>query len=73
MLFRSKNVAAGANPMQLKKGIEKGVAAAVEHIGKQARDIEGHGEIVVNGAPVAVDHPGAHPIAGPVPRAAGSA
>src|SRR5256885_10994149 len=36
-----KNVAAGANPMQLKKGIEKGVAAAVEHIGKQARDIEG--------------------------------
>src|SRR5712691_10825988 len=44
-----KNVAAGANPMQLKKGIEKGVAAAVEHIGKQARDIEGKDEI----APVA--------------------
>src|SRR5256712_13688290 len=40
-----KNVAAGANPMQLKKGIEKGVSAAVEHIGKQARDIEGHEEI----------------------------
>src|SRR5437764_3051683 len=40
-----KNVAAGANPMQLKKGIEKGVAAAVEHIGKQSRDIEGHEEI----------------------------
>src|SRR6266536_1523948 len=32
-----RNVAAGANPMALKKGIEKGVAAVVEHIGKQAR------------------------------------
>jgi chaperonin GroEL len=40
-----KNVAAGANPMQLKRGIEKGVAAAVDQIGKQARDIEGHDEI----------------------------
>jgi chaperonin GroEL len=40
-----KNVAAGANPMQLKKGIEKGVAAAVENLGKQARDIEGRDEI----------------------------
>src|ERR687888_1897945 len=27
-----RNVAAGANPMALKRGIEKGVAAAVEHI-----------------------------------------
>src|ERR671937_229186 len=40
-----KNVAAGANPMALKRGIEKGVAAAVEHIGKQARDVEGKDEI----------------------------
>jgi chaperonin GroEL len=40
-----KNVAAGANPMALKRGIEKGVAAVVEHIGKQARDVEGKGEI----------------------------
>jgi chaperonin GroEL len=40
-----KNVAAGANPMGLKRGIEKGVAAAVEHIGKQARDVEGKDEI----------------------------
>src|SRR5213083_984962 len=30
-----KNVAAGANPMALKRGIEKGVAAVVEHLGKQ--------------------------------------
>src|ERR671928_2035307 len=31
-----KNVAAGANPMGLKRGIEKGVAAAVESIKDQA-------------------------------------
>src|SRR6266513_1478900 len=40
-----KNVAAGANPMSLKKGIEKGVAAAVESIMGQARDVEGKEEI----------------------------
>src|ERR671925_1490753 len=40
-----KNVAAGANPMALKRGIERGVAAAVDHIGKQARDVEGKEEI----------------------------
>src|SRR5437879_7037377 len=36
-----RNVAAGANPMGLKRGIEKGVEAAVEAIKKQARDVEG--------------------------------
>src|SRR3989442_1707164 len=36
-----KNVAAGANPMGLKRGIRRGVAAVVEHLGKQARDVEG--------------------------------
>jgi len=40
-----RNVAAGANPMGLKRGIEKGVAAAVENLGKQARDVEGKDEI----------------------------
>src|SRR5205823_14319962 len=40
-----RNVAAGANPMSLKKGIEKGVAAAVEAIMAQARDVEGKEEI----------------------------
>jgi chaperonin GroEL len=40
-----KNVAAGANPMSLKRGIEKGVGAVVEHLGKQARDVEGKDEI----------------------------
>src|SRR2546426_3910123 len=40
-----RNVAAGANPMGLKRGIEKGVAAVVEHLGKQSRDVEGRDEI----------------------------
>jgi chaperonin GroEL len=40
-----RNVAAGANPMGLKRGIEKGVAAAVDAIQKQARDVEGREEI----------------------------
>jgi chaperonin GroEL len=40
-----KNVAAGANPMALKRGIEKGVAAVVDSLQKQARDIEGKDEI----------------------------
>ncbi|HLX77998.1 MAG TPA: TCP-1/cpn60 chaperonin family protein, partial [Acidimicrobiales bacterium] len=36
-----RNVAAGANPMALKRGIEHGVAAAVESVKLQARDVEG--------------------------------
>ncbi len=40
-----RNVAAGANPMALKRGIEKGVKAVVEHVGKQSRDVEGRDEI----------------------------
>src|SRR6266511_984704 len=40
-----RNVAAGANPMALKRGIERAVSAVVEHIGKQARDVEGKDEI----------------------------
>jgi chaperonin GroEL len=40
-----KNVAAGANPMDLKRGIDKAVAAAVEAIKNQAREVEGKGEI----------------------------
>jgi chaperonin GroEL len=34
-----RNVAAGANPMSLKRGIELGVEAAVESIGNQAKEI----------------------------------
>jgi chaperonin GroEL len=40
-----KNVAAGANPMSLKKGIEAAVEAAVKSIREQARDVEGRNEI----------------------------
>jgi chaperonin GroEL len=40
-----KNVAAGASPMALKRGIEKAVDAAVEAIEKQSRDVEGKEEI----------------------------
>jgi chaperonin GroEL len=40
-----RNVAAGANPMGLKRGIEKGVAAVVEAIQKQARDVEGKDDV----------------------------
>src|SRR3989337_1161803 len=40
-----RNVAAGANPMELKRGIEKAVAVAVEAIKNQAKDIESRDEI----------------------------
>jgi chaperonin GroEL len=40
-----RNVAAGANPMALKRGIEKAVAAAVEQIKNQAKDVESREEI----------------------------
>src|SRR5437660_7426625 len=40
-----RNVAAGANPMALKRGIERAVAATVEHLGKQAHDVEGPDDI----------------------------
>jgi chaperonin GroEL len=40
-----RNVAAGANPMNLKKGIEKAVAAAVEAIKSQAKDVDDKADI----------------------------
>jgi chaperonin GroEL len=40
-----KNVAAGANPMSLKKGIEKAVAAAVASIKEQSKEIDDKSEI----------------------------
>ena len=50
-----RNVAAGANPMALKRGIERGVAAAVESIKSQARDVEGRHEIAQIAAISAAD------------------
>ena len=40
-----RNVAAGANPMGLKKGIEKAVAAAVASIQSQAKDVDEKSDI----------------------------
>ncbi len=40
-----RNVVAGANPLSLKRGMEKAVAAAVESIHAQAREVEGRHEI----------------------------
>src|SRR6202161_4042929 len=40
-----KNVAAGANPMSLKRGIEAAVEAAVASIAQQSKEVEGRNEI----------------------------
>jgi chaperonin GroEL len=40
-----RNVAAGANPMAVKKGIEKAVNAAVDSIQSQAKDVEDKSDI----------------------------
>src|ERR671932_564110 len=40
-----KNIAAGANPMLLKRGLEKGVAAVVETIKADAKEVKGKEEI----------------------------
>ncbi len=40
-----RSVAAGANPMAVKRGIEKAVAAAVDSIKAQSRDVEGRQQI----------------------------
>src|SRR5688572_24669168 len=41
----SKNVAAGANPMDLKRGIDKAVARVVENLKQQSKKIENSSEI----------------------------
>jgi len=50
-----KNVAAGANPMSLKRGIEKAVEAVVDDIVKQAKEIETKAEIAQIAAISAAD------------------
>ena len=55
-----RNVAAGANPMALKRGVERAVAATVEHLGKHAHDVEGRDDIAhVAGLSAADDSIGA--------------
>ena len=50
-----KNVAAGANPMLIKRGIEKGTAALVEAIRKMSREVKGKEEIAMVAAISAAD------------------
>jgi chaperonin GroEL len=50
-----RNVAAGANAMGLRRGIEKGVVAAVEALRGQAKEISGHQEIAQVAANSAAD------------------
>ncbi|MGH9102235.1 MAG: chaperonin GroEL [Acidimicrobiales bacterium] len=50
-----RNVAAGASPMSLKRGIDKAVEAAVEAIKGQAKDIEGRAEVAQVAAISAAD------------------
>jgi chaperonin GroEL len=45
-----KNVTAGANPMALKRGIEKAVAAVIAEIKKMSKDVGGKTEIAQVGA-----------------------
>ena len=47
-----RNVAAGANPMSLKKGIEAGVSAAVESIASQSQDVSSDKEQIANVAAI---------------------
>jgi chaperonin GroEL len=47
-----KNVAAGANPMGLKRGIEHAVDQVVEHLKKQSKEISGKEDIARVGAVV---------------------
>jgi chaperonin GroEL len=50
-----KNVAAGASPMSLKRGIDKAVTAAVEAIAEQAKEIDDRSEIAQVAAISAAD------------------
>ncbi|MBR1862803.1 MAG: chaperonin GroEL [Ruminococcus sp.] len=50
-----KNIAAGANPMVLKKGMAKAVDAAVDAIVKNSKKVEGSAEIARVGAVSAAD------------------
>lgn len=47
-----RNVAAGANPMSLKRGIEAGVVAAIEAIKKESKDVGGSKEQVAQVATI---------------------
>jgi chaperonin GroEL len=52
-----RNVAAGANPMSLKKGIEAGVDAAVSAIREQAQDVSSNKSQIANVASISAADP----------------
>src|SRR6201747_1107002 len=52
-----RNVAAGANPMALKRGIEAAVASVSEVLGKQAKDVETKEQIAATASSPAADTP----------------
>ncbi|MCY3998772.1 MAG: chaperonin GroEL [Flavobacteriaceae bacterium] len=51
-----KNVAAGANPMDLKKGIDKAVAKVVEYLEKTAVEVGGSSEKIHNVASISANN-----------------
>jgi chaperonin GroEL len=50
-----RNVAAGANPIALKRGIEQAVTAVIETLGKSARDVETREQIAATASISAAD------------------
>ena len=52
-----RNVAAGANPMGLRRGIEKGVQAAVEALRAQAKEVSGKREEIAHVAAISAADP----------------
>ncbi|MFN8177325.1 MAG: chaperonin GroEL [bacterium] len=51
-----RNVAAGANPMALKRGIDKAVEAAVESIKKQSKQVKGSKEMIAQVATISANN-----------------
>jgi len=53
-----KNVAAGANPMDLKRGIDKAVGAIVTELGKQAKEVGSDSEKIKQVASISANNDG---------------
>jgi len=53
-----KNVAAGANPMDLKRGIDKAVTAIVTELGKQAKEVGSDSEKIKQVASISANNDG---------------
>ena len=51
-----KNVTAGANPMELKKGIDKAVAAVVKELASQSKEIGDHSEKIQQVAAISANN-----------------